>query len=147
VAAPDDAGTGESDAGYASHAALLARGRGIPLLFVASHVAHAIREGDMIVLDTRPSPARLWASPSEARVAEARAALADDLHRRHEAELLAAAPLAHLPAHGGAPFAVRVNVGTGTTPSPRRATAWASCARSCSMPDPRSRRSTTTWRC
>ncbi|HMJ55670.1 MAG TPA: HPr family phosphocarrier protein [Polyangiaceae bacterium] len=115
VAALDDLETGLADAagvGYASHAAILARGRGIPLLFVAPHVAEAINDGDVIVLDTRSSPPRLWTSPTSARIAEARAALADEVRRRREAEAQAAAPLTHLPAYGGAAFAVRVNVGT-----------------------------------
>ena len=98
--------------GYASHAAILARGRGIPLLFVAPHVAEAIGDGDIIVLDARVSPPQLWTSPSETRVAEARAAVADEWHRRRELESQAAASLAHLPTWNGSPFAVRVNLST-----------------------------------
>jgi len=98
--------------GYASHAAILARGRGIPLLFVAAHVAEAIGDGDIIVLDTRHAPPQLWTSPSETRVAEARLAVTEEWRQRRELESRAAAPLAHLLSPGGAPFAVRVNLST-----------------------------------
>jgi multiphosphoryl transfer protein len=99
-------------AGYASHAAILARGRGIPLLFVAPHVTEAIGDGDVIVLDTRHSPPQLWTSPGQARVAEATLAVAEQWRRRRELESQAAAPLAHLATPGGAPFAIRVNIST-----------------------------------
>jgi phosphotransferase system HPr (HPr) family protein len=112
VAALDETVATGPGVGYASHAAILARGRGIPLLFVAPHVAEAIAEGEPIVLDTRRSPPGLWTSPSEARMAEARAALVEEVRLRGEAEVEAAAPLAHLPCLGAVPFAVRVNVGT-----------------------------------
>ena len=112
IAALDDAEAGAPGVGYASHAAILARGRGIPLLFVAPHVAEAVAEGELVVVDTRRSPPGLWISPSEARIADARVALADEVRRRREAESQAAAPLSHLPCRSGAPFAVRVNVGT-----------------------------------
>ncbi|HMI87708.1 MAG TPA: HPr family phosphocarrier protein [Polyangiaceae bacterium] len=112
VAARGESETGAAGAGYASHAAILARGRGIPLLFVAHYVAEAISEGDVIVLDTRSSPPCLWTSPSETRIAESRAALADHERRLRETEAHAAPPLTHLPSQGGVPFAVRVNVGT-----------------------------------
>ena len=112
VAALEDAEAGTHGVGYTSHAAILARGRGIPLLFVAPHVVEAVTEGEPIVLDTTRSPPGLWTSPNEARVAEARAALAGEVRRRREIEAQAAAPLAHLSRSNGAPFAVRVNVGT-----------------------------------
>jgi len=112
VAALDEELTGVQGVGHTSHAAILARGRGIPLLFVAPHVAEAVVEGETIVVDTHRSPPGFWFSPSEARIAEARAALADELRRRRDAESQGSASLAHLPCLGGAPFAVRVNVGT-----------------------------------
>jgi multiphosphoryl transfer protein len=99
-------------AGYASHAAILARGREIPLLFVAPHVIEAIGHGDVIVLDARNSPPQLWTSPGETRVAEAALAVAEQWRRRRELESRATAPLAHLPSQGGAPFAIRVNIST-----------------------------------
>jgi phosphotransferase system HPr (HPr) family protein len=112
VAARGDAETPTVGAGYVSHAAILARGRGIPLLFVAFHVAEAISDGDLVVLDTRPTPPCLWTTPTAARVAATRAALAEGSRRRRESESQAAAPLTHLPRHDDAPFAVRVNVGS-----------------------------------
>jgi phosphocarrier protein FPr len=112
VAARGESEEGALLAGYASHAAILARGRGLPLLFVADHVAHAIVEGDTIVLDTRPSPPRLWTSPSEGRIAEAKTAFVDEWRRRRDAETSAQPSLAHLPALGRVSVAVRANVGS-----------------------------------
>jgi phosphotransferase system HPr (HPr) family protein len=106
---PDAEGRGT---GYASHAAILARGRDLPLLFVAEHVAEGIASGDVVVLDTRAVPAQLWTSPNDARIAEAREQVAYARRARREAEQAGAAPLAHLAVLGGAPFAVRVNIGT-----------------------------------
>ncbi|HEY2511601.1 MAG TPA: putative PEP-binding protein [Polyangiaceae bacterium] len=65
----------EPEAGRArtSHAAILARGRDIPLALVPSHVALAIDEGEPLVLDTTVSPARVWVSPSESLIGDARA--------------------------------------------------------------------------
>lgn len=58
-----------------SHAAILARGRELPLAMVPSHVALSIGEGDVVVVDTTEAgrPARIWVAPSDALVAEARA--------------------------------------------------------------------------
>jgi phosphotransferase system HPr (HPr) family protein len=56
-----------------SHAAILARGRGLPLVFVEEHVAEAIADGDLVVVDTIEDPARVWVAPSDALVADARA--------------------------------------------------------------------------
>jgi len=94
----------EDEAAGTSHAAILARGRGLPLAYVAPHVAAGIEDGAPLVLDTTTTPARVWISPSEATVAEAtrrREALAT---RDRAAEAEAATPLALV--------AVRVNVGS-----------------------------------
>ncbi len=56
-----------------SHAAILARGREIPLALVPSHVAMGITDGDPVVVDTTLPAARVWVSPSEALVIDARA--------------------------------------------------------------------------
>jgi phosphotransferase system HPr (HPr) family protein len=56
-----------------SHAAILARGRELPLAIVASHVAATISEGDVVVVDTTLAPARVWVAPGEALVSDARA--------------------------------------------------------------------------
>jgi phosphotransferase system HPr (HPr) family protein len=121
IAAAGDDGAGPVGRGYLSHAAILARGRAIPLVFVASHVALAIGDGETIVLDATNAPPRLWVSPSEARLAEARSA-----KEEHERNSLAGAsrlqaPLAHLAAFDDAPFAVRVNVGSVHDAVPRGA--------------------------
>src|SRR5262249_35924474 len=112
AAASDDEDTGASGQGHTSHAAILARGRGIPLVFVPSHVALAIAEGEMVVLDATASPSRLWVTPSDARIAAARAALAERERTREAEASRWTAPLSHLPKLGGAPFAVRVNIGS-----------------------------------
>jgi phosphocarrier protein FPr len=72
----------ESPAGpvRTSHAAILARGRELPLAMVPGHVAEAIAEGEIVVVDTTLEPARVWCSPGEALIAEARA------RRRRRAE-------------------------------------------------------------
>jgi multiphosphoryl transfer protein len=65
----------EPDAGgvRTSHAAILARGRELPLALVPSHVAMGITEGDMVIVDTLEGAARVWVAPSESLVADARA--------------------------------------------------------------------------
>jgi phosphotransferase system HPr (HPr) family protein len=65
----------EVDAGVVrtSHAAILARGREIPLAFVPAHVALAIEEGQVVVLDTTEPSARVWVAPGDALVTDARA--------------------------------------------------------------------------
>lgn len=64
---------GDAVIGQASHAAILARGRGLPLALVAEHVVASIVEGDRVVVDTTIAPARVWVAPGDALVAEARA--------------------------------------------------------------------------
>jgi len=93
-------------AGYTSHAAILARGRGIPLLFVPPHVVFGVADGETVVLDaTKPSP-RLWVSPSEAKIAEARAEALSSRKRALEEEERARTSLSHLG------ISVRINVGS-----------------------------------
>jgi phosphotransferase system HPr (HPr) family protein len=56
-----------------SHAAILARGRELPLVLVPAHVAMAIAEGERVVVDTISVPARVWVEPSASLLADARA--------------------------------------------------------------------------
>lgn len=98
IVATDDTPTGTS------HAAILARGRGLPLAFVAAHVAAAIEDGVLVVLDTTTSPARVWPSPSPARVAEAEAQRAALARRQAEVEATARSR--------PRPCTIRVNVGS-----------------------------------
>ncbi len=91
--AADDAG---QTTGFTSHAAILARGRGLPLAFFPSYVLAQIEEGELVVLDTTTSPANVWPSPSEALVDSAkqrRALRATELAAEAAAAL---APLTHL---------------------------------------------------
>jgi len=92
-------------AGTTSHAAILARGRNLPLAYVPSHVAFGVIDETLVVLDTTASPARIWHGPSETLIAEARARRSELARVRSEAEVRAAAPLA-------LGTQVRVNVGS-----------------------------------
>ena len=89
-----------------SHAAILARGRGLPLLWIPPHVAASIGDGDLLVLDTSRSPARLWIDPAPELVADARARLVRLEATRVLDAARAEAPLTALG------LAVRVNVGS-----------------------------------
>jgi phosphotransferase system HPr (HPr) family protein len=80
---------------FTSHAAILARGRNVPLVFVPSHVVLAVADEDMIVLDATIDPARVWFMPSPTLIDDARARR-DELARStrvHEADVPS---LAHL---------------------------------------------------
>lgn len=94
----------EELAGTTSHAAILARGRGLPLAYVPSHVALAIEDGVLVVLDTTDEQARIWASPGEDLVADAR--------RRREAIRQAERQAAHAARDPLALVAVRSNIGS-----------------------------------
>ena len=101
--------------GFTSHAAILARGRGLPLAFVPDHVTAGMTTGDLVVVDTTELAARVWVTPSAALVDAARArrdalatAVADE-------ETRAPVSLSHLG------VAVRVNVGAALEPLPRAA--------------------------
>ncbi len=59
--------------GSTSHAAILARSRGIPLAYVDGSVTACIAAGDRVVVDTLEVPARVWVDPSEKLLAEATA--------------------------------------------------------------------------
>jgi phosphocarrier protein FPr len=96
----------ESDAGYTSHAVILARGRDIPLAYVAPRVTAAIQGGDAIVLDTSVSPASIWVTPSDAVVSQARQRRDARVLMRAEEESRVVAPLSHLG------LEVHVNVGS-----------------------------------
>jgi multiphosphoryl transfer protein len=90
--------------GFTSHAAILARGRGLPLAYVAPHVAAAIADGELVVVDTTGAPASVWVSPSDGLITAARARRADHLARESDLARAEAAPLDHLG------ITVRVNV-------------------------------------
>ena len=75
---------------HTSHAAILARGRDLPLAFVPTHVATQIDEGEPIVVDTTQTPARVWVSPSESLLQDARERLEALSRAREEGEEYAA---------------------------------------------------------
>ncbi|WP_394820975.1 HPr family phosphocarrier protein [Pendulispora albinea] len=98
-------------AGYTSHAAILARGRGLPLVFAPPHAVEAIAEDDVVVIESTVQSCHFWVSPSAEFVAKARARR--DLWRTREAEEQARA--AELSASASSPaalpaFIVRANV-------------------------------------
>jgi multiphosphoryl transfer protein len=64
---------GEGAEGETSHAAILARGRNLPLAYVSQEILTSIAEGEHLVVDTTEDPARVWVGPSPALVANARA--------------------------------------------------------------------------
>jgi phosphotransferase system HPr (HPr) family protein len=114
VAAADYPGDAPGDApqsrgapgGHTSHAAILARGRELPLAFVPSHVALAIEHGDAMVVDTTEAQARVWVAPSDALVEDARARRTE-LARVREMDEARAASLA-----GELGVALYVNIGS-----------------------------------
>jgi phosphoenolpyruvate-protein kinase (PTS system EI component) len=89
-----------------SHAAILARGRDIPLVFVPPPVADRIVEDDPLVLDTTVSPAHLWVAAAHPLVEAAHARREAWVLRRAEDETEVTAPLTHLG------LEVHVNVGS-----------------------------------
>lgn len=101
--------------GGTSHAAILARSRGIPMAFVGDDVVDTIPDGDMVVLDTTQSPARVWVEPSAKLLAEARSRRAE-LARAEESRRARLADLA-----ARSPVAVRVNVSAASEPIPEGA--------------------------
>jgi phosphotransferase system HPr (HPr) family protein len=109
IVATEDAG-----AGPMSHAAILARGRGLPLAYVAPHVVDAIATGDLLVVDATKTPALVWATPSEALANEARARRSAHLHAAHEAAT-SAPSLQHID------VALRVNIASLRDDVPRGA--------------------------
>jgi phosphotransferase system HPr (HPr) family protein len=102
----------EADVAQTSHAAILARGRGLPLVFVPSYVAASIASGDVLVIDATGASARVFVAPAEALVEDARHRQRRAQDDRREAETRTRAPLAHLG------VAMRVNVGSLRDPIP-----------------------------
>jgi phosphocarrier protein FPr len=100
--------------GGGSHAAILARGRGIPLLHVTrkavpARAAH-VRDGEPVILDTLCEPGQVLVSPSAEALERAHALHAARMRCAVDREARAAAPLRHL--------AVRVCVNVGSASDP-----------------------------
>ncbi len=72
--------------GSTSHAAILARSRGIPLAYVDGSVTATIASGDRVVVDTLQVPARVWVDPSEKLLSEATARQEARLRERAQRE-------------------------------------------------------------
>jgi phosphotransferase system HPr (HPr) family protein len=71
--------------GVTSHAAILARGRGIVLCYAPEATLRTIADGTTLLLDGSAGPPLVVVAPSEARLAQARAQL-DALARARDAE-------------------------------------------------------------
>jgi multiphosphoryl transfer protein len=93
-------------AGQTSHAAILARGRDIPLVLVPPQVVDGIADDDVVALDTTTRPARVEVEPDSWVVMSVRARRDAWVLTRAEEERKVTAPLAHLG------VAVYVNVGS-----------------------------------
>ena len=103
IAASEDV---EGGIGTLSHAVILARGRDIPLAFVAPRVALAIQDDQSVILDTTVNPASIWIAPNDSVAAAAKQRRDSLMHLRAEEESRIVAPLVHLG------LEVHVNVGS-----------------------------------
>jgi phosphocarrier protein FPr len=91
---------------HTSHAAILARGRVIPLVIVSRDVVSAIVNDDLVVLDAAVSPASVWVTPTDAIVSDAQVRREAWTRTRGDEETEVKAPLVHLG------LEVHVNVGS-----------------------------------
>ena len=103
VAALDENGGPRRDVGWASHAAILARGRGIPIAHVTPDELGSIPAGARLVVEASESRASVYVDPHEAVLEAARRRL---LAEEHEQKAAAREPLDPLG------IALRVNVGS-----------------------------------
>jgi phosphocarrier protein FPr len=105
IAAATD-GVEKRGTSHTSHAAILARGRAIPLVFVAPHVILAIANDDLVVVDATEDPATLWLTPTDSVVADAHARREVWTRTRGDEEVQVSAKLEHLG------LEVHVNIGS-----------------------------------
>jgi len=92
--------------GHTSHAAILARGRVIPFVFVPREVISAIANDELLVLDATVSPASVWVAPASSIVDGARARREEWTRARGDEETQVMAPLTHLG------LEIHVNIGS-----------------------------------
>ena len=97
------------DLGRASHAAILARGRGLPLAYVTPALLSSIAAAAWLVVDASERGARIWVDPADSAIAAARRRLAAEERERLPQ---AREPLDHLG------IALRVNVASARDPIP-----------------------------
>jgi phosphoenolpyruvate-protein kinase (PTS system EI component) len=76
ISASDDETGERRDVGRTSHAAILARGRGLPIVYLSRHDSASIVETSWLVIDAGDDTARVWVAPDEEFLATSR--------RRHE---------------------------------------------------------------
>jgi phosphoenolpyruvate-protein kinase (PTS system EI component) len=87
---------GNDEGPRASHAAILARGRGIPLMYAPPPVIFSAVDGELVVMDTSVAPSHFWSTPSTTKIAEARAASDARREKAKAIEREGAASIAHL---------------------------------------------------
>lgn len=68
----DGPASARRDVGRTSHAAILARGRGIPVAFVTSAVLASIPDGSWVIVEASEARASVWVEPDEVALAAAR---------------------------------------------------------------------------
>ena len=108
IVASDHLGTG-----YTSHAAILARGRGLPLVFAPPHALEAIMEDDTLVIESSAQACHFWVSPSAEFVARARTRREAWMARQVEDEARVRHLSSTVPpsARGSFSLPVRANIG------------------------------------
>ena len=103
VAAVDGPMTGRRDVGPSSHAALLARGRGMPIAYVTSADFASLDGGTWVIVDATEPAARFTVEPSQSELEAAQDRMKAAVGERQGG---ACVPLEHLG------IALRVNVGS-----------------------------------
>jgi phosphoenolpyruvate-protein kinase (PTS system EI component) len=90
------AGDADRAIGRASHAAILARSRDIPLVLIGPEIVRAVHNDDTVVLDTTTTPGAMWLSPIATTLLAAQSRREAWMRTRAEEETSVVAPLDHL---------------------------------------------------
>jgi phosphoenolpyruvate-protein kinase (PTS system EI component) len=106
IVASTPEGPEERGTGHTSHAAILARGRVIPLVLASRQAIARISNDDLVVLDASTHPASVWVTPDDSIVADARSRREAWTRNRGDEKSQVTASLAHLR------LEVHVNVGS-----------------------------------
>jgi phosphoenolpyruvate-protein kinase (PTS system EI component) len=104
VAAVDGPMTARRDVGPSSHAALLARGRGLPIAYVTGADFSSLAAGAWVIVDATEPAASLIVDPSQRELEAAQGRMETAVNERQRGTCV---PLEHLG------IALRVNVGSG----------------------------------
>lgn len=90
------AGDADRASGRASHAAILARSRDIPLVLIGPEIVRAVRNDDTVVLDTTTTHGSVWLAPVAATLLAAQCRREAWMRTRVEEEASVVAPLNRL---------------------------------------------------